>query len=271
MSVPPSQETYLTKDTPANRTELEEKFQRIAREVIKKFKGSTEALTEELIRKYIEAVPAAAFDPLQPFDEGILFYHGNVDEGEVSEFQHDLTRAHLNLDKDVPITLNLSSVGGSVFAGLALMSTISSLQREGRIVNAHIQGVAMSMGAIIVQACNKRTMESSSKFMLHEISYGMRGSTADHEEEREFTAKLQNSLYEYCSRRTGRPVSYYQQKTRKANWYLDASECLAEGLIDEVVSLPALSCVAPTTPDVIKALVETAPRPRRKAPAKVAK
>jgi ATP-dependent protease ClpP protease subunit len=224
---------------PNNRKELFFNFERVAKlHAIDDKDGVTPEFLQKLLLDLIDEVPAAAFEPTQPFDEGVLFYHGTVDEAEVVDFQHDLMRAHLNLKKGVPITLNLSSVGGSVFAGLALISTIYEIQRAGRKVNVHVQGVAMSMGSVIAQVADFRTIEPSAFFMLHEVSYAMRGSTADHEEEREFSSKLQDALYQHYSARTGRPLSYYQQQLKKRNWYLTAMQALEEKLVDAIVPAP---------------------------------
>lgn len=227
------------KKIPKNREDLFFQFNQIAEALRRDNKdGASADFLQRLAPELIEAVPSAAFDPIQPVDNGVLFYHGTVSENEVTDFQHDLLRAHLNLPKGVPITLNLSSVGGSVFAGLALISTIYDIQREGREVNVHVQGVAMSMGSVIAQVANKRTIEPSAFFMLHEVSYEMRGSTADHEEEREFSTKLQDALYQHYSARTGKPISYYQSKLKKRNWYLTAQEALDEKLVDAIIEAP---------------------------------
>lgn len=224
---------------PNNRKELYYDFELAASKLMLEDKdGAQPEFVKKLLYELISEVPAAAFDPVQPVDEGVLFYHGTVDEGEVVDFQHDLMRAHLNLPKGIPITLNLSSVGGSVFAGLALISTIYEIQRAGRKVNVHVQGVAMSMGSVIAQVADYRTIEPSAFFMLHEVSYSMRGSTADHDEEMAFSRKLQDALYTHYSARTGKPLSYYQQKLKKNNWYLTATEALEEGLVDAVVPAP---------------------------------
>lgn len=233
---------------PNNRKELLFAFEQIAKKLAREDKDAVvPEYLDKLIPELIEEVPAAAFEPVQPVDEGILFYHGTVDESEVVDFQHDLMRAHLNLPKGVPITLNLSSVGGSVFAGLALISTIYEIQRAKRKVNVHVQGVAMSMGSVIAQVADYRTIEPSAFFMLHEVSYSMRGSTADHEEEREFSTKLQDALYRHYTARTGKPLSYYQENLYRRNWYLTAEEALQEGLVDAIVPAPIYNLAPAST------------------------
>jgi ATP-dependent protease ClpP protease subunit len=138
----------------------------------------------------------------------------------------------------MPIRLNLCSTGGSVFAGLGAVSTIFDLQREGRKVNVHVQGLAASMASVIMQAADYRTIESTAHILLHKISYGMRGSADEHQEELEFTNNLHQSMFSIYSARTGKPVSYYFEKLKKTNWFMTAETALAEGLVDEVVPPP---------------------------------
>jgi ATP-dependent protease ClpP protease subunit len=224
---------------PKNRHELLYAMQSEAAKYLRQNKDADPSqILEGLVPELVEMVPDAAFDPIQPWDKGILFYHQTVDEAEVVEFQHDLTRAHLNLDPLTPITLNLSSVGGSVFAGLTLVSTIYDLQRKGRKINVHIQGTAMSMASVIAQVANWRTIERGAFVMLHKISYGMGGSTDEHEEQLAFSRQLHGSMFSIYSARTGKPIEYYHQMLTRKNWYMTADEALAEGLVDAIVEPP---------------------------------
>ncbi len=196
---------------------------------------------ETLLGDLLDVVPRRAFEPLEPSDEGMLFFHSEIEEQHVVPLQQQLLRTHLNLAPDKPVTLFLSSVGGNVFAGLALVSTITSLRRLGRQVNVHIEGVAMSMASVIAQVANYRTMEASSFFLLHEVWYRSSGRVSDHGEERAFQERLQDRLYEIYANRTGKSVEYYRTKLYKTDWYLDADEALHEGLVDAVLTAPGLA------------------------------
>jgi ATP-dependent protease ClpP protease subunit len=217
-----------------NRAELRIQFEQILGRVDESI--SRDALISELI----EAVPPHAFEPLEPSDEGMLFFHSEIEEQHVVPLQQQLLRTHLNLSESKPITLFLSSVGGNVFAGLALVSTITSLRRLGREVNVHIEGVAMSMASVIAQVANRRTMEASSFFMLHEVWYRTSGRVSDHGEERAFQERLQDRLYQIYANRTGKSLEYYRKKLYKTDWYLDADEALREGLVDAVLTAPGI-------------------------------
>jgi ATP-dependent protease ClpP protease subunit len=223
-----------------NRSDLHYEFSDSAFRLLKDENASieTKELVTTLIPRLIDLVPDRCFDSIQPFDKGILFFHGSMSEEGVVDFQHDLLRVHLNLEAGIPITLNLSSFGGSVYSGLALVSSIYDLQRQGRHVNVHVQGMAMSMASVLAQVANHRTMESGAQFMLHKISYGMSGSSDDHEAQMEVTRKLHRSLFSIYASRTGKSVEYYEKVLTKRDWYMNAEEALEEGLVDEIISPP---------------------------------
>jgi ATP-dependent protease ClpP protease subunit len=218
-----------------NRAELRLHFEQILARVDES--ASRDAVVSELL----DALPPHAFEPIEPADEGMLFFHSEIEEQHVVPLQQQLIRTHLNLPPDKPVTLFLSSVGGNVYAGLALVSTITSLRRLGREVNVHIEGVAMSMASVIAQVANHRTMEASSFFLLHEVWYRTSGRVSDHGEERAFQERLQDRLYQLYASRTGKSIDYYRTKLYKTDWYLDADEALREGLVDAVLIAPNVS------------------------------
>ena len=222
-----------------NRAELRIQFEQIVQRVV-----DDGTQRDALVADLLQSLPARTFDPVDPADEGMLFFHSEIEEQHVVPLQQQLLRTHLNLAPDKAITLFLSSVGGNVFAGLALVSTITSLQRLGRQVHVHIEGVAMSMASVIAQAANYRTMESSAFFMLHEVWYRSSGRVSDHGEERAFQERLQDTLYNIYALRTGKSVEYYRKKLYKTDWYLDAEEALREGLVDAILTAPGLQKAA---------------------------
>ncbi|MBV8152529.1 MAG: Clp protease ClpP [Candidatus Eremiobacteraeota bacterium] len=223
--------------TPTDRGELRFVFDQIVRRYI----DDDFVQRDELVARLAEAVPTRAFDPIDPADQGMLFFHSDIEEQHVVPLQQKLLRTHLNLAVDVPVKLFLSSVGGNVFAGLALVSTINSLQRLGRQVHVHIEGVAMSMASVIAQAANYRTMEASAFFMLHEVWYRSSGRVSDHSDERAFQERLQDTLYEIYAQRTGKSIEYYRKKLYKTDWYLNADEALREGLVDAILTAPGVT------------------------------
>ena len=199
------------------------------------------AVANELAKDLLlEAWPVTGLEPIEAWRQGILFYHGDVDEKDISDMQIDLIETHQNIALDKAITLNLSSFGGLCYPGLALTGTIQSLRREKRIVNCHIQGYAMSMGSIIAQACDQRIMDADATMMLHKSAFGLADGTRfdDCVDELAALKRLQDILFGMYGRRTGMPVEYYDRKLFKTEWYMTAEEALEERLIDTIAPAP---------------------------------
>ena len=198
-------------------------------------------LAIDITPEIIADIPTEAFEPEEPWTRGALFFHGDVEEDHVRDVQSEIERAHINIPKSRDLTLNFSTFGGDVFAGLALASTIQQVRRSGRRVNCHIQGCAMSMGSLIAQVADVRTIEPQGWFMLHEISTGGLSEslkTSLVRDEAEILDRFEEQMFLLYSARTGKPVKYYRDKMHRRDWYLTATEALAERLVDEISFVP---------------------------------
>ena len=205
----------------------------------------TDDILDKVLTEVVQLVPVAAFDPILPSARGVLFFNKEITEQVVNDMQIDLWTCHLNLKEGAPIWIHFSSQGGSIFDGLVLASAIHSLQREGREVNIHIQSTAMSMGSVMAQACDTRTIEETAFFMLHEMQDTLHGRLTDLINDVKFDQAVEDQCLRLFAARTGKPISYYADKHRITNWYLTAQEALAEGLVDEVLPPPRFIYTAP--------------------------
>lgn len=193
-----------------------------------------------LISNLLDLVPDKAFDPLEPIDDGIILLNDNITKHTVHDVQMDLIEANLNLPKRHRLRIDIHSYGGGVTEGFGLISTIQDLQRQGRKVDIAIRGHVASMGTVIVQAGNKRTIDRYGSMMLHEISWWMpRLKIGDHEDELAACKVMYDQLLQFYANRSTKPLSYFKSRTRRKDWYLTAEECLELGLVDEIVSEPA--------------------------------
>ena len=220
--------------------ELAFAFERL---VEKKLRGikvpRSRAIAEEWAGELISEVPSEAFEAREPWEDGLVFFHDDVREDAVVACQKEILETHINLrEKKTPITLYLSTFGGSVFAGLALASTIQEVRRAGRSVNVVIQGAAMSMGSVIAQVCDHRSMEPFAWFMLHNLRHWVHEcdgiSTPNLLDEAAVAERLEQQVCMLYSARTGKPPEYYRKKFDRRDWFLSADEALAEGLIDAI-------------------------------------
>src|SRR3982075_1565132 len=75
-------------------------------------------------------------------------------------------------ENDRPITIFINSAGGTVADGLAIKAAIRHVIRRGIEVKVIVQGMAYSMGSIVLQAASegKRLAFPPSWCMIHEPS-----------------------------------------------------------------------------------------------------
>src|SRR5436309_8987066 len=57
-------------------------------------------------------------------------------------------------DSDRPITMYINSAGGNVTDGLAIHDTVREIVRRGIEVTIIVQGMAYSMGSVVLQAAS---------------------------------------------------------------------------------------------------------------------
>ena len=145
---------------------------------------------------------------------------------------------------DKPITLFINSAGGNVTDGLALHDVIRHIISRGIQVRIIVQGMAYSMGSIVLQAASdgQRFAFPHSWIMIHEpAKWAGWQSTSAAAQHLERLKQMQDQIYRILSSRSGKPLRQIIRDTKRTDFYLDAQGALEYGLIDAVVAgeLPA--------------------------------
>jgi ATP-dependent Clp protease, protease subunit len=177
-------------------------------------------------------------------------------------------------DNNRPITLYINSAGGNVTDGLAIHDSIRHVISRGIDVTIVVQGMAYSMGSIVLQAASegRRLAFPHSWIMIHEPAKwaGWQSTTAA-AQHLERLKQMQDQIYKILSARSGKPLRQIIKDTKRTDFYLDAQKAYEYGLIDKVVageledSPPAAIEVKSATPPIAE--VET---PREAAHERVA-
>lgn len=147
-------------------------------------------------------------------------------------------------DGNNPITLYINSAGGNVTDGLAIHDAIRHIISRGIEVVIIVQGMAYSMGSIVLQAASegKRFSFPHSWIMIHEPAKwaGWQSTTAA-AQHLERLKQMQDQIYRILSSRSGKPLRQIIKDTKRNDFYLDAEKALEYGLIDAIVAgeLPA--------------------------------
>src|SRR5262247_667744 len=138
-----------------------------------------------------------------------------------------------------PITLYINSAGGNVTDGLALHDSIRHIISRGIEVTIVVQGMAYSMGSIVLQAASdgRRLAFPHSWIMIHEPAKwaGWQSTTAA-AQHLERLKQMQDQIYRILSSRSGKPLRQIIKDTKRTDLYLDAQRAMEYGLIDAVVA-----------------------------------
>ena len=141
-------------------------------------------------------------------------------------------------DSAKPITIYINSAGGNVTDGLAIHDSIRHLVSKGIEVTIIVQGMAYSMGSIVLQAASdgRRFSFPHSWIMIHEPAKwaGWQSTTAA-AQHLERLKQMQDQIYRILSSRSGKPLAKIIRDTKRTDFYLDTKKALEYGLIDGIV------------------------------------
>src|SRR4051794_37342298 len=163
----------------------------------------------------------------------------------IGDIEKDTARAcierlrELANDSGKPITLFINSAGGNVTDGLAIHDVIRHLITRGIEVRIIVQGMAYSMGSIVLQAATdgQRFAFPHSWIMIHEpAKWAGWQSTSAAAQHLERLKQMQDQIYKILSSRSGKPLRQIIRDTKRTDFYLDAQSALDYGLIDAIVA-----------------------------------
>src|SRR5262249_40482754 len=163
----------------------------------------------------------------------------------VGDIEKDTARACIERLRELanengkPITLYINSAGGNVTDGLAIHDSVRHIISRGIPVTIIVQGMAYSMGSIVLQAASdgQRLAFPHWWIMIHEPAKwaGWQSTTAA-AQHLERLKQMQDQIYRILSTRSGKPLRQIIRDTKRTDFYLDAQNALDYGLIDPIVA-----------------------------------
>ena len=137
-------------------------------------------------------------------------------------------------DPDKDIFFYLNTPGGHVSSGLAIFDTMNFIKPD---VSTMVLGMAASMGAFLLAAGakGKRYALPNSKVMIHQVLGGARGQATDIEIHARDILRTKDQMNRILSATTGQPLEKIKADTER-DYFLEAQEAQAYGLVDQVVS-----------------------------------
>ncbi|MCY4624516.1 MAG: ATP-dependent Clp protease proteolytic subunit [Chloroflexi bacterium] len=194
-------------------------------------------------------------------DQVGVYFVRDINDVEAERFAKSLLviASHLKrLGGQQRITVYINSGGGSMGAGFAMMEMMYKIKRDFVIpVDTVVLGYAYSMGAIMAQAGDRRSMGFFSTMMLHSGQWTVVGEDqkifADYQK---LATTYQQKIGELFHRRTGTHTPrwwtnfVYSGRDR----FLSATECLKLRLVDEVCEFDKCYILPPDEGDKRKAM-----------------
>lgn len=136
-------------------------------------------------------------------------------------------------DAEQEITMYINSPGGSVTDGLAIYDTMQMIPNPIRTICV---GQCASMGAFLLSAGTKGLRQAlpSSRIMIHQVSGGQQGTTADCRIRFNEQERLNEYLDERIGVHCGKGAKAVTKATQRDCWF-NAEEAKKFGLVDSVL------------------------------------
>ena len=137
-------------------------------------------------------------------------------------------------DPNKDITVYVHSPGGHVTAGLAIYDTIQLINCD---VSTVCVGLAASMGAIILAggAAGKRFALPNAEVMIHQPLGGIEGQATDISIHANHILKTKDRLNRILAAHSKKPLKTVE-KDAERDFFMNAKEALAYGLIDKIIT-----------------------------------
>src|ERR1043166_5900630 len=119
-----------------------------------------------------------------------------------------------------PITIYIKSAGGNVTGGLALHDSIRAIVGRGIEVTIVVQGMAYSMGSVVLQAASpgRRLALPHSWIMIHEpAKWAGWQSTSAAAQHLDRLKQMQSQIYEILASRSGRTLRQIIRDTKRTD------------------------------------------------------
>lgn len=168
---------------------------------------------------------------------------GGVDAASVAQCMAKLDAWHRE-DPTCSMMVTIDSPGGAVIPGFHLFDHILALRADGHQIDTRTRGYAASMGGILLQAGETRSMGPNATLMIHEVAFGAQGKIGDVEDWVDFAKLLWGRALdifaercagaddEVATKRLSRRA--LDSKSRRTNWWIKATDALAFGLVDKI-------------------------------------
>lgn len=139
-------------------------------------------------------------------------------------------------DPEADIQMYINSPGGQIYSGLAIYDTMKMVPNK---ISTVAVGVTASFGTVLLAAGTKgkRYALPHATIHMHQPLGGAEGQASDIEIQAREILRLKTRLMNILADSTGQPLEVLEKDTDR-NYYMDAQQAVAYGIVDQVLTPP---------------------------------
>jgi len=171
--------------------------------------------------------------------ENRIYFYSDINTDKILQLNRNLRNKGIDLQREAmvqnrepaDIYLHIQSYGGSIFAGMAGMDEIIK-----SIVPVHtmIDGCCASAATFLSVCGKKRFINRHAYMLIHQLSSFMWGKYEEFKDEMQNLDKIMVMIKKVYGEYTKIPTKKLEEILKHDLWF-DADQCLAYGLVDEIV------------------------------------
>lgn len=132
------------------------------------------------------------------------------------------------------VEVEINSPGGSVLEGARIFNALRKMSARGVEVTTIVNGLAASMGSVILMAGDKRRMTKGSRIMIHEASMVSWGDARTLKKNAELLEGISAELAGIYADRTNGDAKKIRDLMLAETW-MDSEQALANGFVDSII------------------------------------
>lgn len=168
-------------------------------------------------------------------DSNFVSVRGPITSDSISNVLSMLIDKVSSLD-DSNIYIYINSPGGSVDAGMQLVTYIESLKEQEIVVNCIAEN-AMSMGFVIFQYCDNRYITQYATLMQHQMSLiNIKGKIKEINSYIEYINSMEDKINQYQATRIGLSFDEFNKKINN-DWWLYSTNIIEQKVADKIISI----------------------------------
>ena len=132
------------------------------------------------------------------------------------------------------IEVEINTPGGSVFEGQRIYNALREMSARGVQITATVNGLAASMGSVILMAGDQRRMTAGSRVMIHEASTIAAGDARALKKQAELLESISAEIAKIYAERTGMDEEEIREMMMAETW-MTADEAKDKGFVDVIL------------------------------------